>query len=166
MCLCLINILINFTLLFEIQNFFNSLEFYSSTILGLKKFFSLVSSKQCAENSYFVYIYSLCQLFVYIMNSQVQDSENLTRKDSRMDKLKRFFTRKNHDSEDPHFKSKILGPEIRRLSKMESKSTNQLQDVPKVPASELKSRRANIKKFLTKRPQMKELQDKGMYVWP
>ena len=100
------------------------------------------------------------------MNSQVQDSENLTRKDSRMDKLKRFFTRKNHDSEDPHFKSKILGPEIRRLSKMESKSTNQLQDVPKVPASELKSRRANIKKFLTKRPQMKELQDKGMYVWP
>ena len=94
---------------------------------------------------------------------EVQDSEKLVRKGSRMDQLKKFFTRKNYDSEDPHFKSTILGPEIKRLTNIKSKSTNQLQDVPVVPPAELKSRRANIKKFLTKRPHMKVLQDKGTY---
>ena len=97
-------------------------------------------------------------------DSQVLDSKKLVRKGSRMNKLKRFFSRKNRDSEDPHFKSSILGPEIKRLStNKESRSTSQLQDFPVVPATELKNRKANIKKFLTKRPQWNVLQDKGIY---
>ena len=107
--------------------------------------------------------YSSCQLFVYNMDDS-QDSKKLVRKGSRMNKLKRFFSRKNGDSEDPHFKSSILGPEIKRLSNIESKSTNQFQDFPVVPATELKNRKANIKKFLTKRPQRNVLKDKGIYI--
>ena len=97
-------------------------------------------------------------------DSQVLDSKKLVRKGSRMNKLKRFFSRKNRDSEDPHFKSSILGPEIKRLSNIESRSTNQFQDFPVVPATELKNRKANIKKFLTKRPQRNVLKDKGIYI--
>ena len=97
-------------------------------------------------------------------DSQELDSKKLVRKGSRLNKLKRFFWRKNRDSEDPHFKSSILGPEIKRLSNIESRSTNQLQDFPVVPATELKTRRANIKKFLTKRPQRNVLKDKGKYM--